>query len=504
MKQLIISTLFILVLIATTSYYPWYSSKHHIIARTPANTVFSIEASTANSSAEKASAVYNLQANIIDAINDDAVSAQDFQHVINNSQSVRASIDEFSQIVASELPQPVYVASESRGITPYTEFSNNFVANIDGSINYDFAIQTDGSIRINPIEMHELAVDNLEELVRNNRQIRSSKRLAAGDGRLLTGEFTLYKNGDKHYLFLSPDKVEYDPQQIKNVFSNLGIEASNISIFAHDSNWGKIVYQYYSEQSGLSRIKKKHMQLYLEERFSHWKRTLELDQLIDQLESIINGELPATDSQIFINFKTKRKTAAILRNAFYSYTTKAKPPKNFDRYVKIFGKLNDALQAQNLDKSQEIAGSLRDYILNEAKLNQLELDVEVLSSEKLQKRMQKLAQEIAQALEFEELPEKEFHDMRKQLKLLLLLASDVDSDQATHLVREQMTDELDHIVTRLGDWHDTYISRELQGFHTLETYSISAMDRRSIIEALERTNSSLFKQSCHSLMQKLL
>lgn len=466
-------------------------------ARYPSSDEFSITYQSEASDQLRVQNLYQLQEQIIDAITNNNIKASRFSEVMQENALVlnQAYIDS-NQLELSLGGNTVKDKSQ------YQLVINDIVSTIDKEVDYHYTLMNNGELRIEKVQVQELAVDNTNQLLRND-PIQSKILASANENPIAYGRFNLYQNGKKKALFLT-NEVSQSNNDIINKLAINNIKSEEVVLFQHRTNWAEVIYRHYPSSSRFSRIKKKHVQVYLGEQFKKWKNEYDQREMLEIIADIIDEKKISTDSKTFKYLKDQRKIAAILRNGFYSYTQEGKAPSEFEKYVKTFGKLNDALQAENKKEAKIIAKKLKKILKEQADLENLKLDVNYISADKLEKRMNTLAQEISIALESEVLSDHEFHKMRKQLKLFLLLSNDFRDYQEDSPISKQLSDELDHIITRLGDWHDTHISKKLQGLDVIESYSISAMDRRGIQDSVFRASSIMLPGSCHQILRNII
>ncbi|MFX3675499.1 MAG: hypothetical protein ACN6I6_00540 [bacterium] len=446
----------------------------------------------------KALAIFRAQENLYDAIYDQPIKASKFNQILAAASLELSNLEASSKEV---LTSSALISESIERSSDYKVVESKLLAQLSDQVEYNYTLLQNGELRISKTKTPELAIDNTQELIAKSK--KTSTVLASQDEQVLGfGTIRIMKNGKKHFAFAT-NGSEASDFDIKQMISNRGLTGSNIAIIDSSTDWGLIVYKYFPHLARFQKIKKQHMALYLEGQFNKWKSGFAYDELLETLDRIIDREKVGLDSDTFKFMKEQRKQAAILRNGFYSYTKSGKAPKDFDKFTKRFGKLNDALQAENVEESSELARAFKKYILTESKIRNMQLDTEMISASKLEKRMSNLAKEIAQALEYEELPSYEFHKMRKQLKLFLQLTKDIRDYQNSSSINDRVVNDLDHIVTRLGDWHDTHISHKLQGFPVLETFSINAVDRRLIRETMASTTELIMPGKCSEIFGRL-
>lgn len=469
------------------------------VARMPASDEFKLVYHIdSNLPGAKALAIYRAQESIIDAIHDQSLKAKEFQLAIDTAQIEIDMIQKQSQ--QFELPGSTAKKLIERS-SDYEVIEQKLSDNLDDLVDYNYTLLEDGELRIAKVQSLELAIDNTEELIAQEK-ITSIILAAEAEPVSAYGKISLIKKGKKVFAFVTSES-EIEAELLKKMIAIKGIPSANMAAVAHSTNWGKVVYKNYPHLARFQKIKKEHMYIYLQGQFNKWQKGFAYDDLQDALDQIIDGKKIALDSKVFYFMKEQRKQAAILRNGYYSYTKSGKAPKDFERFVKNFGKLNDALQAENVEESSLLASKFKYYLINESKIKKMKFEVQLISGSKLEKRMNNLAKEIAKALELEELSSHEFHKMRKQLKLFLQLTKDIRDYQASGTINDLVVNELDHIVTRLGDWHDTHIAHKLQGFPVLESFSINAVDRRLIRESMMNTTQLIMPGKCSDIFGQL-
>ncbi len=464
------------------------------IERSPAQENLEINYASGSSDQAKALSLYQFQSDIIDAVEDNKINDEQFYKAINESgQSLDQALYDSSLI---KLP------IESTGVydSTFKVISNNLLDNLDHHSQYYFSIMDSGELRLQKVKVDELAVDETNQLIK--LKPAHSKILARQEETVVSyGRLSCLKKQQKNIIF----STNYSEEKIENIETLLKTKDSKnfkSVFFKHHTNWAEVVYKHYPSQARFSQIKRKHLRTYLKEQFKKWQDGYDEKELNKILKTIIDEKSISTNGKTFKYLKDQRKIAAILRNGFYSYTIDGKAPPDFEKFVKIFGKLNDALQSENKNEAKKISKKLKN-IINEVSLKKLELNIEIISAENLQKRMFRLTSEIAIALENDVIGSYEFHKMRKQLKLFLLLANDFRNYQDDSPISRQLSEELDHIITRLGDWHDTHIAHKLKGLDVLESFSINAIDRRLILDTLDRTTQIMLQGDCKQIFKSL-
>ncbi len=462
--------------------------------RRPANDSFSISYSLQSSDQKRALGLYRLQESIIDAIDDNKVKSADFiSEVKQGQQSLEQAFQDSKSI---HLPD-----AESQTDARFQKIEKNLLNKIDTQTDYYYTIMENGDLRIQKVKTQELAVDNTQQLIQNE-PIRFKVLKEQGERATDYGRLQIHKKNGKNAVFVTNTEAR-NTSKLLGVFQSKNEKPLNIIILHHTTNWGEVVYRHYPSEARFNQIKRKHLQLYLSQQFDEWQQSFDEAELKKIISEIIDEKAVDINGKTFKYLKDQRKAAAILRNGFYSYTKSGKAPKEFGKFVKTFGKLNDALQAENKVEAKDVAKKLKG-IINQTNLESFQLEIKIISAEKLEKRMTLLAQEIALALENEVLESYDFHKMRKQLKLFLLIANDFRDYQEDSIISRQLSSELDHIITRLGDWHDTHIAHKLQGLDVLESFSINAVDRRLIQESLNRATQIILPGDCKMIFKSIV
>lgn len=178
--------------------------------------------------------------------------------------------------------------------------------------------------------------------------------------------------------------------------------------------------------------------------------------LEENLNAIKDTGVVKKDS--LVRLKAIRKAAAMLRSSFESFNQGHKIPKSLQEFTKIFGGLNDALEAKT--KSAAIARAKE--LLNVLDSNKLHKDIKdftPLKSTKTEKFFLGLLEDILETADHKVITVEEFHEMRKSLKqflnIYLLLPQTREAIEAgTYLTT---------LNEELGNIHDLIVKEDLKG-----------------------------------------
>jgi len=163
--------------------------------------------------------------------------------------------------------------------------------------------------------------------------------------------------------------------------------------------------------------------------------------------------------------KDMRKQGVILRSAYVSLDARHEAPKALDSFVRVFGKLNDAIDNKMGDEIARQAQRMQ-KLLGQDKLARLDGALQGFrpaSGAEFDRYVADAVKVLAGAVDHDELPAKEFHEVRKSLKNLLAVAqlledSSTETDQSHALYKH-----LFELNEQLGKAHDRLVRRDLRG-----------------------------------------
>jgi hypothetical protein len=189
-----------------------------------------------------------------------------------------------------------------------------------------------------------------------------------------------------------------------------------------------------------------------------WKAAFQPAQLRTVLEGIASGKTtigPELKQQLY----HARKSSAIVRSSFQLLDHKHYKPKALDTYVRAAGKLNDAINSGQLDKTPALARKALS-VLKVAKI-QAEVDAFVPStSESFEGYLYTSMKFVRANKNAKKLKAPVYHQLRKEMTNMLVL---FEPGRKLAPATQRLHDRLHKIRLEMGDVHDALIENRLKG-----------------------------------------
>tara|TARA_B100001971_G_C18268046_1_gene596757 strand:+ start:204723 stop:205685 length:963 start_codon:yes stop_codon:yes gene_type:complete len=196
--------------------------------------------------------------------------------------------------------------------------------------------------------------------------------------------------------------------------------------------------------------------------------------------------------------KENRKYAHFIRQSFTIFDSKHSPPKSVNKFVKTFGKLNDAILAENAIATRELANKCSEALAKIKKKKVLKA-YNPVSKKELNNYLSKVKSNTQKILNAPTHSVDDFHTIRKEYKKFLHLYYNLEDHTPMNKYRM-----LNDYITKLGELNDVYTDIKFRLNIDLEAYEIQFPKRvnKLMIEAYDYMEEDLrfieLGQSCYS------
>ena len=190
---------------------------------------------------------------------------------------------------------------------------------------------------------------------------------------------------------------------------------------------------------------------------SSWQEDIKSNRLSENLKKISKDpKLILLDTKLQKSLKNNRKLAQILRESFYIFDRDHDAPKRLQNVVKPFGKLNDAVIAQDtalIEKySKQVTKALK-------KLDQKKIlsEFQYINKKEFNEFFKYIKDEVTSTLNKPTHSIHDFHWIRKQHKKFLVIYYNLER----YTPHEKVV-ILDDYITKLGDLNDVYVDLKMR------------------------------------------
>lgn len=198
------------------------------------------------------------------------------------------------------------------------------------------------------------------------------------------------------------------------------------------------------------------------------ERLLSSKQFHKNLLIIEKKGLKGLSKTIAKQFKTIRRAGASIRGFLATFGEDHKAPPRFDKFIRKFGKLNDAIASKNDRKIKETAKVVVKNF-ERKKLIKIVRQVKPAHPKSSAEFLEKQLQKIAALLNHEHLPTEDFHLLRKRLKFVMNALQHIKAKKNQHfrIMRDYIKDlndafgEINDLVTLLD------INKEIEMDHIM-------------------------------------
>ena len=203
------------------------------------------------------------------------------------------------------------------------------------------------------------------------------------------------------------------------------------------------------------------------DQLTDWNKDFKKNNIKKILKKIIkNPSSVSSSSSAYAKLKKNRKIAHYLRQTFYMFDQRSTPPKDYAKFVKHFGKLNDAIASADSRLSKKLALELLE--LKEAiDMDNFKTSFRPKTKEQFLADFSSGQKKIKKLLKAETLSVHKYHWLRKQIKLFshLYLISD------TSLSKEKQK-FFANVLDKFGDLNDVYTDIQIRFKTDLEDHDI--------------------------------
>lgn len=196
----------------------------------------------------------------------------------------------------------------------------------------------------------------------------------------------------------------------------------------------------------------------------HWKESFDPQALRGVAAKLVAAP-EGIDEDLVGKLKDIRKHGAILRAAYQSLDDSHLAPRPLDRFIAVFGKLNDAIENKVPDDVRVQAERLVRLLEPEkvVKLDSVLAKFKPTTKASFDHYIDGALSHVAVSVQADELSAQGFHDVRKSLKNVLavvhLLEDGAEETKRTHATYKHLF----ALNDKLGAMHDELVRKDLKG-----------------------------------------
>ena len=190
----------------------------------------------------------------------------------------------------------------------------------------------------------------------------------------------------------------------------------------------------------------------------HWNSAFQPAELRKVLQGIADGKT-VIDPPLKKKLYDARKSSAIVRSSFQLLDQKHYKPKALDTYVRAAGKLNDAINSGQLEKTPELARKA----LAVLKIAKIQAEVKAFvpaTTESFEGYLYTSMQFVRASEGAKKLKAPVYHQLRKEMTNMLVL---FEPGKKLSPATQRLHDRLHKIRLEMGDVHDNLIAKRLKG-----------------------------------------
>ena len=325
---------------------------------------------------------------------------------------------------------------------------------------YDFVLKADHSVKMSPIERIQNPLTEVK-WAHPNHTI-----LAGLDSVVSAGNFSLLQENGKRVFFISNKSGHFLPSyQDLNAFKDfliqVGIPEEEIFTISMASFYANTAYKYFYTDQVKIDLKVLDPAVVHQYYLRIWQNA-QKERVLEQTLSQIEKEGPlSVPVEAIVALKKDRKTAHWLRSAFYLFDQAHQPPADFENYVILYGKLNDALINRSSEAVLSATVALRTS-LNHQKVSEAAQYFKPTTTPLFFKNLADIHQKIDDSLQQPGISIQDMHMARIYFKQYLNLYQTLNNLYPYHSLTEVNIQRLEHVIGFLGEKHDDFIEAELR------------------------------------------
>lgn len=338
-----------------------------------------------------------------------------------------------------------------------------------GLSSFDFVLFPDKkTVMISPISL-------IENPLKKMKGSHPNHTILAGQTPILSaGNMTVLNEGNKQLIFVSNKSGHFLPEYkdidyFKDFLIKQGISSHKVFKISMASFYANTVYKYFYEKQlkiSLDILKPEKVYEYY---LNHWKTSFKQNVLASMLSITDNTAAPELTKTGIKRLKKDRKSAHYLRSAFYLFDRHHKPPAIFENYVIQYGKLNDGLIYKNSHEIKNASQKLREYLPH---LPQEVLQFSATSKQSFIQNFQQNYFMIQKTLSQNPILLHDMHMMRIYYKQYLNLYKTMKYLLPYQSLVEVNIQHLEYVITHLGDLHDKYVEKSMNGEINYKDYQV--------------------------------
>ncbi len=201
------------------------------------------------------------------------------------------------------------------------------------------------------------------------------------------------------------------------------------------------------------------------------------EQFLKKLKKLSEGDLDVLKNSFVDSLKEGRKNNNNLRLSFFVMDDSHTAPKNFNRFVTLWGRLNDSIAAGEKKDIIKDAGKLLDHYQTYSPLQEID-QFKPTKKTSFVNFITENYNDLNSYLKKTSLTIEEFHELRKHFKNYLnvfLSFKQINPGQNAELIK--LADKIDELSTRLGDLNDIYTELDYKDVINYRKYNVEFSDK---------------------------